>query len=311
MDSDYQEIEAIVFHWIDDSTCPSPNNTNATSHWDWNGTTQDCNLFPRIRGPHPLGPRLVRHAFHDACGVSDGFIDLSRPDNAGLEASTQVLDAMYQTAAVTLTGGGTISQLLNKADFAAWSYIAAVRYTAMLQNNQHPFEQGNEVIPPIPITFGRAARVNGSVPVEVLPDAQTGGQAVQTFFWDTFGFTADEAATILGAHTLGGASRPTSGYVGSWVASQRRDILNNGYYRALLNPRAATQGWELQRIGTGNETKFQWRHSCADDGSGCRDLMLHVDMALFRDIDAFLCPGPDAATGCRLKGEVRNACPTN
>jgi hypothetical protein len=117
---DYKEIEALIFLWIERSNCPEPTGAGAATHWDWNTEDQDCNLFPRGRGLYPLGPLLVRHAFHDAAGISDGFVDLTNADNAGLESSDRVLKFLHSDRTLTFSADGkSISEVLNMADFAA------------------------------------------------------------------------------------------------------------------------------------------------------------------------------------------------
>ena len=42
-------------------------------------------------------------------------------------------------------------------------------------------------------------------------------------------------------------------------------------------------GWELIKIANKNNIhgpKFQWRHSCREDGSGCTHLMMHADVSI-------------------------------
>jgi hypothetical protein len=81
--------------------------------------------------------------------VRVGFVDLTNTGNAGLESSDHVLTLLYKTS--KFADGGLISEVLNMADFAAWSYIAALRFTALLQKRGN----GVAIVPDIPITFGR------------------------------------------------------------------------------------------------------------------------------------------------------------
>jgi hypothetical protein len=315
---DYEEIEALIFLWIEQSTCPDadPADPSAGNHWDWNTANQDCDFFPRGRGRrNPLGPRLIRHAFHDAAGISDGFVDLSNPSNAGLESSDHVLNLLYNDPTLTFTDGGSISEVLNMADFAAWSYIAALRFTAMRQVGR------NDIVPDVPITIGRQPFGGAQLPAETLPSDHSNGEGVEAYFDEFFHFSPEEAATIMGAHTLGGANPAASGFVGPWTS--RRDIFDNEYYRAILNPPSTDQncpqgpivldptsqcnGWELRGVGRPAIRKFQWRHSCNSDGTECIQLMLHADMGLFKAIDEFICTRGDADEGrndCQDEGQV-------
>ena len=319
---DYDEVEAIIFEWIEKSTCPMAGDAGASQHWDWDPAISDCIWFPNKRGPRPLGPRLIRHAFHDATGISDGFVDLTDPENAGLESSDHVLNLIYSNTTFTLTDSGKISEVLNKADFAAWSYIAALRFAASLQNGQGG--GGVPILPDIPITIGRSA-LDGTPPIENQPGGHSNGMDVVTYFSEVFNFNEKEAATIMGAHSLGGAEPTESGHLGPWTG--RRDVFDNEYYRNIINappgappgvtpngqgPPQSRQGtpsmWEVTEIVSARGRMFQWSHSCNADGTGCIQLMLHADMALFKDIDAFICTKDDAATGmsgCETNGQVR------
>jgi hypothetical protein len=317
---DYEEIEAIIFEWIERSTCPDPADSGAANHWDWNTDDQDCDLFPRRRGANPLGPRLIRHAFHDAAGISDGFVDLTNPDNAGLESSDRVLNLIYSDPTLlTFTDGGSISEVLNMADFAAWSYVAALRFTAMRQGG------GNAIVPDIPITIGRQPFAGPQPPNEILPAGHFNGQNVEAYFAEVFQFSPEETTAIMGAHTLGGAGRAESGYAGPWTP--RRNVFDNEYYGAIIFPRSADpscpsegpitldpasrcNGWEVRQIISATGRKFQWSHSCNPDGTECVQMMLHADMGLFKDIDEFICTAADAAArthDCQVEGQVSPA----
>lgn len=99
------------------------------------------------------------------------------------------------------------------------------------------------------------------------------------YFEDTFGFNEGEVATLMGAHTLGGANRRNTGFVGDWTGSP--GVFNNEYYENLLFP-GGRGGWE--QIQVVNTSKFEWRWGC---NNRCRDLMLNVDMNLFYELDDF------------------------
>lgn len=89
----WEDWEYLRDYWsdrIDDSTCPDAGSEELKTHWDYNyddhiaaGMTesealqQDCELYHRERNPRSMGSRLVRHAFHDAAGGFDGFVNVS------------------------------------------------------------------------------------------------------------------------------------------------------------------------------------------------------------------------------------------
>ena len=297
---DYLDVEALVWQEIEDSTC-------SRGSWDWVDSLNDCRLFPLIRNPKPLGSRLLRLAFHDAAGFMDGFVDMSLFDNNELDSATIVLDRMYENRQLR-SSGDALKAVLSKADFYAWAYIAAVTFGAKQQGVNAL--QDTDVIPEIPITFGRKTYTGdpADAPAEAFPD---GGHAtrshVMQYFHDEFNYTPQEVVALMGAHTLGGARLSASGFAGMWTQSKNK--LNLEYYTNLMDPVPLTdcvqgqcepvtcgapefrcQGWEQVPMGGGN---FQWRHSCDKDGAGCTHMMLNTDMSLFREIDEYV----DHSTG--------------
>ena len=347
--ADYLDVEQIIFDWIDDSTCPGRNDLDAPNHWDWDGD-DDCVYFPRIRNPRPLGSRLIRHAFHDAAGLNDGHVNLADTENNdGLESSAYVLNAIYEGTShhgtyYLSTGDEAINEVLNMADFSAWAYIAALKYAACLQDIQEGC-QGTEVIPEIPITYGRwsyDADAGHDVEPEFFPEdgGHSSSFTISDYFNTEFGFNLAETATIMGAHTLGGARIEESGFKGMWTQSKNR--FNVDYYSAMMSPnpidctearedpgvgpdegciplstdlecenaindplRGRCQGWELVKvIKEPGDFKFQWQHSCDDNGDGCTHIMLHADMSMFKDIDQYICQVGEDDRGCTAVGEV-------
>ena len=58
-----------------------------------------------------------------------------------------------------------------------------------------------------------------------------------------YGFSAQDAVAVLGAHALGRATPQDQGYSGSWVVCS--NVLTNKYYISMSN---ATLGW-AQKVG--------------------------------------------------------------
>jgi hypothetical protein len=316
---DYDELEEIVSTWAELTTCPTTNDP-LNPHWDWDDATGDCTLWPRDRSPRPLLTRLVRHAFHDSVGEMDGHLNLQDPEHNGLEASTIILDDIH--AGTFPSSGEPIANALNKADLVAWAGIACVRLTSRRQNrklNRTGGEDNADNVPAIPLRYGRKSYDSNvdREPDEVFPTNGAGGKAmdVEAYFLEHYGFTARETVTLLGAHTLGSARPEESGYSGPWTQSKNR--FNSAYYSNMMAPETPDQceedpadatagrcfGWEqtpVRNRDTG-DFKFQWRHSCNNDADsrrrGCRQLMLNIDMALFRDIDEFICDDAKVANG--------------
>ena len=228
---DYKDVEKLVWQEIEDSTCQP-------GSWDWRDEDKDCKWFPKIRNPKPLGSRLLRLAFHDAAGFMDAHVDMSNADNAELDSATLVLDRMYTNRILT-SSGDAIKDVLTKADFYAWSYIAAVIFGAV-QQDKNAFQE-TDVVPNIPITFGRETfeGAEDQVPAESFPNGGHAGYAhIMDYFKQKFNFTPAEAVALLGAHTLGGARLSASGFAGMWTQSKNK--LNVEYFTNMMDPEPLT-----------------------------------------------------------------------
>lgn len=231
----------------------------------------DCDRFKRERNPHQMGSRLVRHAFHDAVGGFDGFIDITdEGENGGLASTYYTLVEMWNTETLSnallskdcvdadATGGACLDEtplkeVLSWADFNAWAAIAAflksVRNHGTSDCGTQKHDEGDH-IPTIPVSWGRENSllyVEGEdhlwpdepFPVEgpsscgkSLFDYFTGASAEgQAAGWS---FEPHEIVALMGAHTFGGARPIESGYQGMWTHS--KNAFNNEYQSTLLDP---------------------------------------------------------------------------
>jgi catalase (peroxidase I) len=91
-----------------------------------------------------------------------------------------------------------------------------------------------------------------------------------------FGPDMDEnkVTALLGAHSLGGASKENSGFEGTWTPGENR-LFTHEFYRRLVDP------WIFTNTILPNG-KFQWE-TCVF-GNSC-DFMLNTDIELIVDID--------------------------
>ena len=55
-----------------------------------------------------------------------------------------------------------------------------------------------------------------------------------TYFDEHFDFSPNEVVALMGAHTLGGARRQNSGYIGLWIAGGQ-DVFDNRYYSIMTD----------------------------------------------------------------------------
>jgi len=204
----------------------------------------------------PLLANVVRLAFHYCVGDSgcDGCIDMSHPDNAGLELS---VDYLEDKAPAWLESG------LSKADLYALAAMVAANMA--LGNAGWESDLSN-------FEIGRTDCDATEVTNEVFPDSHVSPFA---FFEDNFGFTARETTVIMGAHTLGRAQVGNSGFQNFWT--QNAFDLGNDYYVALERP-----PWRQRMVPGGSN--FQWDQAPPPGRQGAPLMALNADMFLIRNV---------------------------
>jgi len=204
----------------------------------------------------PLLANVVRLAFHYCVGDSgcDGCIDMSHPDNAGLDLSVDYLEGK---APAWLESG------LSKADLYALAAMVAANMA--LGNAGWESDLSN-------FEIGRTDCDATEVTNEVFPDSHVSPFA---FFEDNFGFTARETTVIMGAHTLGRAQVGNSGFQNFWT--QNAFDLGNDYYVALERP-----PWRQRMVPGGSN--FQWDQAPPPGRQGAPLMALNADMFLIRNV---------------------------
>jgi hypothetical protein len=131
-----------------------------------------------------LGPKFVRLGFHDCVGGCDGCVDMSNPDNAGLDPP---IDALLFTVSF-------YQDQLTRADI--WALAALTAAEAMQRNA------------PGRMTYNFDYYGRESCPDERGgPDVQMPSNHISTgdlldFFADQFDFDPTETVAIMGVHTL-------------------------------------------------------------------------------------------------------------
>jgi len=203
----------------------------------------------------PLLANMVRLAFHYCVGDSgcDGCIDMSHPDNAGLDLS---VDYLEDKAPAWLVSG------LSKADLYALAAMVAANMAlgnAGWESDLSNFEVGRTDCDATEFTN------------EVFPDSHVSPFA---FFEENFGFTPRETTVIMGAHTLGRAQVGNSGFQNFWT--QNAFELGNDYYVALERP-----PWRQIMVPGGSN--FQWDQAPPPGRPGAPLLALNADMFLIRN----------------------------
>ena len=199
---DWIKVHDAVIHWIDMTSCPATDDPAFLTHWDnpddhkllGSPMSDDCQIFLRERNPDQFGSRLVRHAFHDAVGGFDGWVNHhdKHENGALLESYSMLRDLYFGHRAPTIpqiTGEGDvpIDQLISFADFNAWAATAALLDASRRvygNNNYNACGPGMtpgvdcDVLPPVKIEYGRSTYYpadpdeNGNPdngPVEIFP----------------------------------------------------------------------------------------------------------------------------------------------
>jgi len=202
----------------------------------------------------PLLANMVRLAFHYCVGDSgcDGCIDMSHPDNAGLELSVDYLEEKVPA---------WVDAKLSKADLYALAAMVAANMAlgnAGWQTDLSNFE------------IGRTDCDASVVTTDEFPNAH---ESPFVFFADSFGFSDRETTVIMGAHTLGRAQVGNSGFQNFWVPNALN--LGNEFYVALERP-----PW--RQIPVGN--RFQWDQPPPPRSQAAPLMALNSDMFLIREI---------------------------
>jgi hypothetical protein len=146
-------------------------------------------------------------------GGSDGCIDFSTGDNAGLESclkSAKIPEAYAKHC-------NTVSL----ADFTVIAAEAVMGRTSPTYNATDPFAE-DTLLETFRDNFLAGRETANTCPwsVDRMPNAEDGEAAMKEVFVDhVFNASKDGwrmASAIIGAHTLGGASLENSGYDGTW-----------------------------------------------------------------------------------------------
>ena len=188
----------------------------------------------------PLIGSILRLVFHDCAGpynsgidlttldnairLCDGCIDLENADHSGLQQLAQ--EPIEPICAAW-------SEKMNRAD--CWVTIGniALEYSASLSPTPG-------TLPPLDYKFGRKtcqtspdAVTNLETGGTEFPLAHLGWDPLFAFFKDHFGFTKQESAVIIGAHTVGRAHKTGSGFDGKWTHDTFS--FNNQFFIELLD----------------------------------------------------------------------------
>lgn len=258
-----------------------------------------------------LAPKFVRLGFHDCVGGCDGCVDMSEPDNAGLDVPIDALQPVVDLLTYT-----SAAPQFSRAD--VWALAALVG--AEMTQNELAF----------PMNYvGRADCSPAgakSGPTRHLPHhSNITTSSLMHFFSREFGFGPRETVAIMGAHSIGTAKRTISGFDGPDGWTFNKDKLSVGYYELIVggNGHSSLDGltdediffttkWTQETIDNRNKgtpDRVQWFHlkdanktNPVNPGEKRqeRPIMLNADIALVRDFDGYL-NGGTGEVGCQFR----------
>mmetsp|Transcript_10700 Transcript_10700/g.24384 ORF Transcript_10700/g.24384 Transcript_10700/m.24384 type:complete len:447 (+) Transcript_10700:70-1410(+) len=217
--------------------------------------------------------RIAGHDFMDygnGQGGSDGCLDLSDPDNAGLpdclhmgeEFGSSIYDAYKMHCSE-----------ISLADFVV---LAAEAVITLSREHVTQSSSGRGSIDfRSNFRFGRSTATSCTWAEGRLPNPEHSCTAVEETFLSRMGLSWREATALMGVHTLGRARPENSGYDGWWSDAVNSRKFNNNYFASILG-----KGWIAERLSAG---KNQWKRADAGRDRGSTDgkeMMLNTDMCL-------------------------------
>jgi hypothetical protein len=234
---------------------------------------------------------LVRFAGHDfmdfrwwsstsASGGSDGCIDFSENDNAGLS------DCLKATGIAHV-----YSIFCNRVELADFLVIAAEAVMAVTSDHWSGFSKKDSLEQRFMtrFTFGRKTAFTCPDNAGLMPDPEEGCYDLKRVFVDHIFLHRDPSESwkattaISGAHTLGGAKLSNSGYDGFWTEDPGK--FNGEYFKRILD-----RGWGPELNVGQNSNRNQWK--LVDNSRPKRkQMMLNSDLCLIYDngIDSVRC----------------------
>jgi len=270
--------------------------------WDSDGHYKDDINYVRAQvsklikdSERELIPKFLRLGFHDCVGGCDGCVDMTNPDNAGLQ---EPIDAIYP---IVEKFKGSYS----RADIWAMATLVSADL-AVVDGRPHGYHFLMRYIGRTDCDGADAKGVGG--PDITMPTNQLTTHELLAFFKDNFDMDTDETVTIMGVHAVAVAHRENVGFgnVGKedgWVYDAHEYELNNRYYDMLIGD---DMTWEMELVHNENgiPSRYQWFQE--KEGEEERPITTTSDMALARDLSGYISidkDGNEGAVSCVFKEE--------
>ncbi|KAL3919385.1 MAG: hypothetical protein SGILL_003781 [Bacillariaceae sp.] len=241
--------------------------------------------------------KFLRLSFHDCVGGCNGCVDMTNPDNAGLEKPIKALKPIVDKHA-----GG----ILTRTDI--WMLSALVAIEEALPFSQRDMEFSTqwvgrktcESLGDCGVGFDGSATECSAMrgPHIELPHSTVGTKTIQEFFEDEFDFDPQQTTAIMGAHSVGRMFQENLGFVGIWDVSLAE--LDVGYWTELV---ADPPNFEIRQVNNNHlpdiPNRLQWQAEL--DDTDITVTMMNSDIALVRnigDIDTVDCTFQDGDNAC-------------
>ena len=229
----------------------------------------------------------MRLGFHDCVGGCDGCVDMTEPDNFGLDIP---IDALADVVASYARDG------LTRADIWAMAAMIGTDDSQPRDNlRDYDFEW-----------YGRstcdAADGKGGDAL-TMPSVDFNTAELLHFFSTEFGFDERQTVAIMGAHSIGTLSQQNSGFNGpdGWTGNNRR--LDNRYYGELIggdrdvpttnfDDLIDAPQWTQELVDNSQYPNIPNRFQWVKGGDGDDDpIMTNADIALSRDFSGYISAG--------------------
>ena len=259
--------------------------------------TARADIVKLIHDDEDLIGKFLRLSFHDCVGGCNGCVDMTNPDNAGLEKPITALKPI-----VDKHDGG----ILTRTDI--WMLSALVAIEEALPFSQRDMEFSTqwvgrrtcESLGDCGVGFDGSTTECSAMrgPHVELCHGTAGTKTIQKFFEDEFDFDPQQITAIMGAHSVGRMFQENVGFVGIWDVSLAE--LDVGYWTELV---ADPPNFEIRRVNNDHlpdiPSRLQWQAEL--DETDITVTMMNSDIALVRnigDIDSVDCTFQDGNKAC-------------
>jgi hypothetical protein len=223
-------------------------------------------------------PGFARLSFHDCVGKScDGCLNLKDSSNAGLDEYVEALEPVYEK----------FHKVISRADL--WQLAGQVAFVRGGLNKKCDAPLHHKcVFFDMEFWWGRkdCHTSPNYLGDDDAGDAHGDFHEVHRILYGDFGLNDREIVAVLGAHSLGGAHRHSSGFNYHW--QHQHTTFDNQYYKNLISLKyfhenVAEDVEEGERADPNEPPKLEFVNEDIEDQEL---LMLNTDISLFKKVKA-------------------------